>query len=183
MMIRILRTVPAHATTRKNDITFVWISSFQQESSPTHQEPIIISHKRTSQPSQSINQSINQSTSQSPPSPLATMEEGTKTSSSFASSPVNVLPSGRQAIPLPSEACQEKFHPTAQPDVPLLDETTAKKRQVLNEHYGGMPDDATPRIHVLPKGEKPIRLTSEECEETFHVTSSTAVPLLEDSQH
>ena len=99
------------------------------------------------------------------------MEEGRK------SPPTNVLPPGETTIPLPSEECQEKFHLTV--DVPLLDETTAKRRQILNEHGG--PD--SPRTHVLPKGEKPIRLPSEECEEKFHVTSSTAVPLLQDSQH
>lgn len=90
-----------------------------------------------------------------------------------------MLPKGEVPIRLPSEECQEKFHVTAIDVVPLLDETTAKRRQVLSEH--GTLD--APRPHVLPKGEKPIRLPSEGCEEQFHVTAAVAVPLLQDSMH
>lgn len=92
----------------------------------------------------------------------------------------HVLPKGEKPIRLPSEECEAQFHVSDHDvDVPLLDETTAKRRQVLNEH-GGIDD---PKPHILPKGEKPIRLTSGECEEKFHVTSATAVPLLPSSHH
>mmetsp|Transcript_13426 Transcript_13426/g.25533 ORF Transcript_13426/g.25533 Transcript_13426/m.25533 type:complete len:102 (+) Transcript_13426:955-1260(+) len=93
------------------------------------------------------------------------------------SPPTNILPSGAKTISLPSGECLETFHLTQSTGEapPMLDETTAKRRQFLTAHGG----PESPRTHVLPKGEKPIRLPSEECEEKFHL-SEPPLPLLSD---
>ena len=95
------------------------------------------------------------------------------------STPTNILPAGAKTIPLPSGQCLETFHlnQAGTTTTALLDETTAKRRQFLTVHGG----PESPRTHVLPKGEKPIRLPSEECEQKFHLSEcSQPVPLLSD---
>jgi len=73
-------------------------------------------------------------------------------------SKINILPTDDTTIPLPSEECEEAFHlsTSSQPKIPLLDDTTAKRRAVLNRFGHG----ASPSVE-LPKGENIIRLPSD----------------------
>lgn len=90
---------------------------------------------------------------------------------SLSSPPTNVLPAGNTTISLPSEQCDVAFHVSSKTDVPLLDDTTAKRRQKLNKFndHGSI---------SLPKGEKVIRLESKECEDTFHLSQSAGDSVL-----
>lgn len=90
------------------------------------------------------------------------------------SSPTNVLPAGANAIPLPSEQCEETFHVTSKTEVLLLDETTAKRRQVLHK----FDQDGSAKAVVLPTGENVIRLESKECEDKFHLSDATKSDVL-----
>jgi len=110
------------------------------------------------------------------------MQEG-QPSSPGRVAKTNVLPAGSDAIPLPSNQCEDTFHlsSTSQNATLLLDHTTAKKREVLNKHYGhsqSSPSSGKDVVHELPKGEKIIRLGSEDCEDKFHLSAHNAVPLL-----
>ena len=87
------------------------------------------------------------------------------------------LPAGEMTINLPSEECTEQFHPSSKTDMPLLDETTAKRRKLMSKFDKG---SHSPRQQVLPAGETAIPLPSEECEQKFHPSGKTDVPLLDD---
>eukprot|EP00977_Amphora_coffeiformis_P027949 scaffold34669_cov164-Amphora_coffeaeformis.AAC.3 len=62
------------------------------------------------------------------------------------SPPTNILPSGAKTISLPSGECLETFHLTQSTGEapPMLDETTAKRRQFLTAHGG----PESPRTHL-----------------------------------
>ena len=87
----------------------------------------------------------------------------------------NVLPKGEVPIRLPSEECEEKFHNvTSKTEVPLLDDHSAKYREVESKFTS----QGTMKPQILPTDHTSIPLQSAQCEEKFHVTSTTEVLLL-----
>ena len=89
----------------------------------------------------------------------------------------NVLPPGQNPIRLQSEECESKFHVSSKSDVPLLDDHSAKRREVESKFLDKSHTSMKPQ--VLPAGEIPIRLQSGDCEEQFHLSSQTELPLLD----